>query len=203
MEYGWSLYFCHVVSFFLFPSSPNGSGRRLDVYHNSTLWCGPSANLECRPEMCCTRLAGNAWPKNSPFGHHRTTLSGCILAAKARIDSQKKNLLNSNISLTCPYNMVNFGPLAAEIVSLVWGTLANFNGFRVLASLLQRRLSAEANQTLHDVWPSPGLVHYTYIFGGSCSATEFCHLQSSLHPSLALSYIGSITALHASSGHQP
>jgi len=26
--------------------------------------------------------------------------------------------------------MVNFGPLAAEIVSLVWGTPANFNGFR-------------------------------------------------------------------------
>jgi len=25
--------------------------------------------------------------------------------------------------------MVNFGPLAAEIWSLVWGTPANFNGF--------------------------------------------------------------------------
>jgi len=33
--------------------------------------------------------------------------------------------------------MVNFGILAAEIVSLVWGTPANFNGFRVLAALLQ------------------------------------------------------------------
>jgi len=28
--------------------------------------------------------------------------------------------------------MVHFGPLAAEIVSLVWGTPGNFNGFRVL-----------------------------------------------------------------------
>ena len=28
-------------------------------------WCGPSANLECRPETCCTWLAGNAGPKNS------------------------------------------------------------------------------------------------------------------------------------------
>jgi len=34
------------------------------------------------------------------------------------------------------YNMVNFGVLAAEIVSLVWGTPANFNLFRVLAALL-------------------------------------------------------------------
>ena len=32
--------------------------------------------------------------------------------------------------------MVNFGPLAAKIVSLVWGTTANFSGFRVLAALL-------------------------------------------------------------------
>jgi len=32
--------------------------------------------------------------------------------------------------------MVNFGPLAAEIGSLVWGTPANFNGFRVFAALL-------------------------------------------------------------------
>jgi len=35
--------------------------------------------------------------------------------------------------------MENLGPLAAEIFSLVWGAPANFNGFRVLASLLQRR----------------------------------------------------------------
>jgi len=34
-----------------------------------------------------------------------------------------------------PYKMVNFGPLVAEILSLVWGTPANFNGFRVLAAL--------------------------------------------------------------------
>ena len=49
-----------------------------------------------------------------------------------------KILLSSNIFSTCPYNMVNFGPLAAEIVLLVWGILVYFNGFRVLASLLQR-----------------------------------------------------------------
>jgi len=45
-------------------------------------------------------------------------------------------LLGSNTSSTCSYNMVNFGPLAAEILSLVWGTPANFNGFGVLAALL-------------------------------------------------------------------
>jgi len=47
-----------------------------------------------------------------------------------------KNLLSSNSSSTCSHNMVNFDPLAAEIVSGVWGTPATFNGFRVLAALL-------------------------------------------------------------------
>ena len=40
------------------------------------------------------------------------------------------------MSSTCPHNMANFGPLTAEIGSGVWGTPANFNGFRVLAALL-------------------------------------------------------------------
>jgi len=76
--------------------------------------------------------------------------------------------------------MVNFGPLAAEIGLPVWGTSANFNGFRVLSSLLQRRRLPEANQTLHDVWPSPGLVQYIYIFGSYCHLTEFYQVQNSL-----------------------
>jgi len=52
------------------------------------------------------------------------------------IDNRKKNLLSSNMSSTCPHNMVNFGLLAADIGLPVWGTPANFNGFRVLAALL-------------------------------------------------------------------
>ena len=47
-------------------------------------------------------------------------------------------------------------------------------------SLLQRRRLPEANQTLHDVWPSPGLVHYIDNFGISCLLTEFCQVQNSL-----------------------
>jgi len=32
--------------------------------------CGPSVNLECRSEMWCARLAGNAGPKKSPKNCH-------------------------------------------------------------------------------------------------------------------------------------
>jgi len=72
---------------------------------------------------------------------------GRIFATKAHIDSRKK-LLNSNIPLTCRHNMANFGPLAAEIGLGVWGTTANFNGFRVLAALLHDTLLVGVSQTL-------------------------------------------------------
>jgi len=67
-------------------------------------------------------LARNTGRKKSPSAHHRTTLSGYIFITKARINNRKKNLLNSNISPTCPYNMVNFDPLTAEICWRVLGT---------------------------------------------------------------------------------
>jgi len=45
----------------------------------------------------------------------------------------------------------------------VWGSGANFNGFHMLASLSTAPTSVmEVNQTFHDVWPSPGLVHCIY-----------------------------------------
>ena len=115
--------------------------------------------------------------RKSPSAHHCTILSGYIFASKACIDN-RKNLLNSNMSSsTCPHNMVNFGPLTAETCWRVWGNPANFNGVRVLPSLLQRRPSPEANQTLHDLWPSPGLVHYIYIFRRLLSLTELCRCK--------------------------
>ena len=93
--------------------------------------------------MCCTRLAEIQDAKTrqkSPSGHHRTTLSGYIFPIKARVDNRKIS--------TCPHNMMNFGVLAAEIVSLVWGTPANLNGFRVLAALLHGTPVLGVSQTL-------------------------------------------------------
>jgi len=129
--------------------------------------------------MCCTRLAEIQDAKNRHLGTVAQIYRAISSQLRQCIDNQK-NALNSNISSTCPRNMANFGQLAAEIRSGVWGTPANFNGFRVLASLLYRRRSPEANKTLHDLWPSPALVHYVYIFGVSYPLTEFCQLQNSL-----------------------
>jgi len=70
-----------------------------------------------------------------------------VVATKARIDNRKKKLAKQQCLPTCSHNMVNFGSLAVEIGSLVWGTPANFNGFRVLASLLHGSLVLGVSQT--------------------------------------------------------
>jgi len=102
--------------------------------------------------------------KKSPSVHHRTTLSRCIFATKACIDSWKKLVKQLYVLHISPqYGEVR--PINGWDHLVVWGTLANFNWFHVLPSLLQRRRSPEASQTLHNVWPSPGLLHYVYIFG--------------------------------------
>jgi len=119
--------------------------------------------------------------KKLPFWHHRTTLSSYIFGTKVRIDNRKKNLLNSNTSSTCPDNMVNFSPLAAEIGSGVWGTPANFNGFCILAALLHGTLVVDVSQTLQHwtegatyIRPSHWLLAHILVV-----VYAFCHLMSS------------------------
>ena len=100
--------------------------------------------------MCCTRLAANAGPQKVAKNRHLGTIAQLCRAISLQLSNVStigKNLLSSNISSTCSYNMVNFGPLAAEIVSLVWGTPGNFNGFRILAALLHGTLVVGVSQT--------------------------------------------------------
>jgi len=90
--------------------------------------------------------------KKSPSSHNRTNLLSYIFATIRHVSTIEKNALNSNISSRRPHNMVNFGPLTAEIHWRVWGTQANFDQFHILASLLHQRRSTEVNKTLQDVW---------------------------------------------------
>jgi len=95
--------------------------------------------------MYCTRLAGNTGRKNDANNRHLRTIAqlcGAISSQLRHVSTIGKKSLSSNISPTRPYNMVNVSPLAAEFVSLVWGTPTNFNVFRVLAALLHSQTAA-------------------------------------------------------------
>jgi len=93
------------------------------------------------------RLTKSTGCKKSPSGHCRT-FCWAISSQPRHVSTIGKNLLDSNIFRTYPHNMVSFGPLAAEIGSVVWGTQANFNGFCVLASLLHGIGAVGVSQTL-------------------------------------------------------
>jgi len=105
---------------------------------------------------------------------------------------QSKKNVKLQYILHMSHNMVNFGQLAPEIGLPDWGISANFNGFRLLASLLHRRRSPEANQTLHDVWPSPVWAGTLYILFSKLLSPKgiLSGAKLTLRPSLALSYIG-------------
>ena len=76
--------------------------------------------------MCYTRLAENAGRKKSPkiaIWAPSHNFVGLYFRNWVTYRQSERKLLSSNTSPTCPHNMVNFGPLATEIRSLVWGTL--------------------------------------------------------------------------------
>ena len=107
------------------------------------------------------------------------------------------------MSSTCPHNMVNFRPPAAEIATLVWGTPANFSGFRAWLPYCIDVAERKPNKLC-------------MMFAVSLAGTLYIHFRGLLTrngilagakltlrpPSLALSYIGSATAPHSSSGRQ-
>ena len=100
------------------------------------------------------RLAENAGPKKVAKNRHLGTIAQLChfvwlyLRKQGTYRQSEKNLLSSNVSSTCPNNMVNIGPLTAEIGPLVWGTPANFNGFRVLEALMHGSQVVSVSQTL-------------------------------------------------------
>jgi len=123
--------------FFSHPISVSQIGC-LPYFHT---WCGLSANLECRSETCCARLAVNAGRKKSSKSRHLGTIPQLCWAISLQlrhVSTIRKNLLGSNISSTCPHNMVNFGPLA--VVSL--GHPCKFQRVSRLGSVTARHSSS-------------------------------------------------------------
>ena len=126
--------------------------------------------------MCCMWLAENTGRKNDAKNRHLGTIPQLCRAIYSQLRHAStigKNLLSSNISSTCPHNMVNFGILAAEIVSGVWGTPATFNGFRVLAALLHGSQVVSVSQTMRRHLCSAGRPsRWALAHISSCSSTS-------------------------------
>jgi len=139
-----------VVSIFylLLFSSPNLSSRRLDFYHTLTLGVALVRIYNAGLKRAARDSLKIQDAKNRHLGTIELLCRAISLQLRHISTIGKKNLLSSIISSTCPHNMVNFSPLAAEIGPVVWDTPANFNEFRVLAALLHGTPVLGVSQTL-------------------------------------------------------
>ena len=124
-----TLYFCRflLLSFFFIPRLISAVAEWMStiLLHNGVAL----VRIECRSEMCCIRLAGNAGRKNDAKNRHLGTIVQICRAESSQlthVSTIGKNFLNNITSSTCPYNTVNFSLLTAEIGLVVWGTPAYF-----------------------------------------------------------------------------
>jgi len=143
----------------IFFSSPNLSRRRVDVYHTSTHGVASVRISDAGPKRAAR---GSLKVQNAKNRHLGTVMQLCrAIFSQLRFASTIAKKLVTQQSPPRPHNMVNFGPLAAEIGSVVWGTPTNVNGFHVLSALLQGTLVVGVSQTL---WRSTEGA--TYIWQG-------------------------------------
>jgi len=149
------------------------------------------------------RLAGNTRRKNDAKIRHLRTIAQFYRAISSQlrhVSTIGKNMLNSNISSTCPHSTVNFGLLTAEIGS------ANFKFQRVSRlAFITAATSLTGGQpnfarSLAVSWVG---TLYTHFRGLLRSDGISPRAKLTLRPSLAFSYIGSVIAQHSISGRQP
>jgi len=101
--------------------------------------------------MLCTRLAEIQDAKKSPKIRYLGTIAHLCWAISSQlrhVSTIGNKLVKQQYLLHMLSQYGELGALAVEIVSLVWGTPCNFNGFPVLAALLHGTLVVGVSQTL-------------------------------------------------------
>jgi len=137
---------------------------------------------------------------------HLCTISQLCRAISSQlrqVSTIGKNVLNSNISSTRPHSMANFGPLTAEIGREFRAREQISSGFASwlcyrsdathprptkLCTMFGRLLGWQTTYTLSALLPRERILP---------------RAKFTLRPSLAFSYVGSLTIRHSISRHQP
>ena len=115
-------------------------------------WRGPSANLECRSEMCCTQHGGNAGPKKSPQNRHLGTIAQICRAISSQlrhVSTIGKKAAKQQYLLHMSSQYGELRPTSGWDLLACLGTPANFNGFRALAALLHGTLGVSQAAALN------------------------------------------------------
>jgi len=141
-------------------------------------------------------------PKNSPSGHHRTTLSGYVFATKACIDNREK-LVKRQYLL---HMLSQYGELRP---TRGWDRFVSL-GYPSKFQRVSRFGFVTASTSLNGIQPNFARCFAVfwagtlYTFSGVMPRNGILpDATFTLRPSLALCYFGSVTARHSSSGRQP
>jgi len=81
-HYIFALWFLSIYFFLFLAYSQRPQIGCLPYFHT---WCGPSANLECRSEVCCTPVAGNTGRKNDAKNRHLRTIAQLCRAISSQL----------------------------------------------------------------------------------------------------------------------
>ena len=157
-HYIFALWF--LSSFF---SSPNLSGRRLDVYHTSTHGVA-LVRIECMSEICCMRLAENTGRKKVAKNRHLRTIAQICRAISSQlrhISTVGKKLVKQQYVLHMSHNMVNFAATSGWDRSGSLRHPCKFQRVSHLDSVPARRLVVGISQTLRR-WTEGA----TYVWQG-------------------------------------
>jgi len=201
------LYFAAVVIFLLLFSLADSQRSEIGCLSYFHAWCGLSANLECRSEMCCTWFAEKIQDaKNAQKNHHLRTIAQLCRAISSQLrhvstigellEQQYLLHMSSQYGKPRPTNgwdqLVSLGhPSKFELPHFV-------SWLRYCTDVSQRRSTKLCTMFGHLLsYSTQYRVHNTriYIFGGRSSLPG---AKFTLRPSLAFFYIGRVTARHSS-----
>jgi len=113
-------------------------------------------------------------------------------------------MLNNNISSICLHNMLNIGPLTAEICWRVWGTPSKFQRVsRIGLVTAPTSLNGRQPNFARCLAVSCAGILYIHFWGPLPPNGILPGAKFTLRPNLAFSYIGSVTARHSSTVRQP
>ena len=92
--------------------------------------------------MCCTQLAGNTGRKNDAKNRHLRIIAQAISSQLRHVSTIGQKIFKQQYLLHMPHNMVNFGPLAAEIDFVSLGHPCKFQRVSRLGSITARHSSS-------------------------------------------------------------
>ena len=141
-------FFLSIFFFFFFLASQRSEIECLPYFYT---WCGLSANLECRSETCCTRLAANTGRKNVAKNRHLGTIAQLCRTTSSQlrhISTIGKKLVKQQYLLHMSLQYDELRPTIGWDPFVSLGHPCKFQRVSRLGSVTARHLVVGVSQTL-------------------------------------------------------